>query len=258
MAVPRIAMLIILSTTIAAVCSRPVGAQGWGHIEGQIVFEGNPFDPKVRIPRAASTAEVIIGTIEHFLDESLVIDPETKGVANVFVYLPRIDDLDPEFREPPKQPVQVTLKDARFAPHAAFIRTGQPVLVKSRDPFPHEMHLRPFINHECGFLVRAKDRKGVTLHFPEPEKWPIQVKCDLHPHMKSYWLVLNHPYAAVTDSEGRFRVEHLPAGEHLFVVWHSRAAAGYLDAALEVTVKADATTELGKLSFRSERFSRFR
>lgn len=247
----RTAFLLL---AIAAIHPTTLQAQGWGHIEGQIVFEGGPYDERLRVPRAETTAEAVIGTTEGFLDESLVIDPETKGIANVFVYLPHFEDLDPEFREPPRQSVHVIIRNARFVPNAIFVRTGQPVSVKSLGPFPHEIHLHPLINDETGVLLVAKERAIVQL--PHGEKWPIKVTCDLHPHMKAYWLILDHPYAAVTDRQGHFQIKDLPAGEHIFTIWHSRAPAGYLNGALQVTVRADKTVDLGRIAFRAERFKR--
>ena len=56
---------------------------------------------------------------------------------------------------------------------------------------------------------------------------PMQVKCDIHAWMKAYWLVLDHPYMAITDKNGKFNIEKIPEGEHEFIVWHERI--GYLD-----------------------------
>ena len=34
------------------------------------------------------------------------------------------------------------------------------------------------------------------------------------------WLVVkDHPYVAVSDEHGHFELQHLPSGEHTFVVW---------------------------------------
>ncbi|MEZ6125260.1 MAG: hypothetical protein R3C49_19095 [Planctomycetaceae bacterium] len=62
------------------------------------------------------------------------------------------------------------------------------------------------------------------------------MKCDFHPWMMAYWLVLDHPYAAATDAEGNFTISNLPVGEHEFRIWHERA--GYIDRKFMVNVKA--------------------
>jgi hypothetical protein len=64
----------------------------------------------------------------------------------------------------------------------------------------------------------------------------MKVGCDIHPYMTAWWVVLDHPYVAVTDSEGKFEIKGLPAGKHEFIVWHERA--GYINRKWELTVKA--------------------
>jgi hypothetical protein len=40
--------------------------------------------------------------------------------------------------------------------------------------------------------------------------------------MRGWLLIVDHPYAAVTDEDGRFEIPQLPAGEHRFRLWHER------------------------------------
>jgi hypothetical protein len=67
----------------------------------------------------------------------------------------------------------------------------------------------------------------------------------MHEWMVAYWLVLDHPYAAITDEQGKFTIEKLPAGEHTFRVWHE--GQGFIDNAYNVTVKPGQTADLGKI-----------
>ncbi len=117
--------------------------------------------------------------------------------------------------------------------------------MKSGDPINHNTHTHPFRNQELNFLIRPNDREGVPVKYDQPESLPMPVNCDLHPHMKAYWVVLDHPYMAITDKEGKFKIENLPEGEYEFTVWHERV--GYIERALEVVIDQDATDELGKI-----------
>jgi len=57
--------------------------------------------------------------------------------------------------------------------------------------------------------------------FEENEPAPIPVDCNIHPWMKSYVVVLDHPFAAVSDENGDLTIKGLPAGEELvFRVYH--------------------------------------
>jgi hypothetical protein len=49
--------------------------------------------------------------------------------------------------------------------------------------------------------------------------------CNVHPEMEAYVLVLTNPYYAVTDEEGSFRIEGVPAGTYDIRVWNKRLKA---------------------------------
>jgi len=52
--------------------------------------------------------------------------------------------------------------------------------------------------------------------------------------MSAYVLVLDHPYAAITDEKGHFEIPDLPVGDHEFRVWQE--SAGWLDKHYAVTI----------------------
>jgi len=52
---------------------------------------------------------------------------------------------------------------------------------------------------------------------------PTVLGCAFHFWMKGYVWALDTPYAAVTDKEGRFAINGIPAGEELqMVAWHEQ------------------------------------
>ena len=48
----------------------------------------------------------------------------------------------------------------------------------------------------------------------QAERLPVQIGCDIHNWMRAYWVVVDHPYAAVTDKDGHYRILELPPGEY--------------------------------------------
>ena len=48
------------------------------------------------------------------------------------------------------------------------------------------------------------------------------VKCDVHGWMQAYIRVDDHPYHAVTDARGKFRIEGIPPGTYTLELWHER------------------------------------
>ncbi len=128
-----------------------------------------------------------------------------------------------------------------FFPHVLLVQVGQPLLVVSGDPIPHNTHTRPKRNNEFNQLIAPEDRSGKPCNYPKPESGPLPVVCDFHNWMKAYHFPLDHPYAAVTDKDGKFKIEGLPAGKHSFNVWHERGPGDsqLLDRKLQITIEAD-------------------
>jgi hypothetical protein len=63
--------------------------------------------------------------------------------------------------------------------------------------------------------------------------------------------VLDHPWFAVTDPQGKFAIEGLPVGVHKLVLWHERV--GYLDRQYGVAIAAGKTTEIAE-TYDADRF----
>ena len=167
-------------------------------------------------------------------DESLVVG-EGNGIANVFVYLRRAPK---GFKsEPPAEAVILDQKGCVFTPHVALIQAGQKVLVRSSDAIQHNVHTFPARNQGANVLIKPNDQEGIELDYSRAESEPIQVKCDIHAWMASYHLILDHPFMAVSDATGAFKIDDLPAGEYEFRVWHERG--GLLERGYEFTVTGE-------------------
>ncbi len=66
-----------------------------------------------------------------------------------------------------------------------------------------------------------------------------------HPAASAWVVVPPHPYYVVTDEQGRFRIDDVPAGEYTLVVWHPPVVMG-VDAAgvVQRSVPAESRTKL--------------
>jgi hypothetical protein len=219
-------------------------AQQYGSVTGQFVLKGDaPQIAAVKI--MGKDAEVCAA--KELPEETLIVDEKTKGIANIVVYLKKAPkSIHPDLKASKEQQITFDQKDCRFTPHVLLVRTDQEVLVKSDDPVNHNTHTHPFRNQELNFLLKPKDREGVPVKYDQAESLPMPVNCDLHPHMKAYWVICDHPYMALTDKEGKFKIENLPEGEYEFTVWHERT--GYIDRALKVAIDPDGTDELGQIA----------
>jgi len=52
---------------------------------------------------------------------------------------------------------------------------------------------------------------------------PVAFQCNIHTWMNANGFVLNHPYVAVTDKDGKFEIKNLPAGKVKLYVFHEAA-----------------------------------
>ena len=143
-------------------------------------------------------------------------------------------------------------KGCRFIPHVMIVRTDQKVIVKSGDGCAHNTHTTAIFNQERNFLLSPNDRKGVKLSFKKAESLPMPVKCDIHPWMRAHWLIIDHPYATVTDKNGVFTIDKLPAGEVEFRIWHERV--GYINRKYMVSVQSGGVTKLDPVKVPARRF----
>jgi hypothetical protein len=60
--------------------------------------------------------------------------------------------------------------------------------------------------------------------FDKPEVF-VQFKCEVHPWMFAYAGVCDHPYFAVTDKDGNYKISGLPAGEYTVEAVHRKAGS---------------------------------
>ena len=199
-------------------------AADWGDLSGQFVFEG---EIPALVAEATNGKDPEVCIAGKLFKDDLVIDKESKGVGNIFVYMRKTKVVHPDLKTSKKKEVVFDQKGCQFFPHALFVRTDQSVLVKSADSIAHNTHTYTIKNKPENFIIPGVNRKGIAIKTPLAEILPMQVKCDVHPWMKAYWLILDHPYATVSAKDGKFKIENLPEGELEFRFWHERV--GYLD-----------------------------
>jgi plastocyanin len=150
------------------------------------------------------------------VDNALAVDGPTKGVANVFVYIK--EGLQGKTFEPPTEPVSVAQEGCWFNPRVVGIQVGQPFRVLNSDPLTHNIHPLAQVNREWNQSQEA-GAEPLTRKFAKPEVM-VKVKCNIHPWMRGWLGVVDHPYFQVTNAEGSYELKNLPPGEYLLEAWH--------------------------------------
>lgn len=227
---------------LAGLAGGQVSAQ-WGDVKGQIVLDGAIPKTKIIVEKGKSQKDPeVCAATGDILSEALVVDPASKGIANVFVYIKKAPKIHPDLAKSKDAEVTFDQKGCQFLPHTLLVRTDQVVKVLSGDGVAHNTHTHPLRGMQFNSAIKANDRTGIPVTCKVAESLPTEVTCDYHPWMRAYWLVLDHPYAAVTDKDGKFTIGKLPAGKHEFVVWQE--SVGYIERKLVVEVKDKGTTEV--------------
>ena len=224
------------------------GAEGWGTVQGTIVYGGDPPPPKMLFKAGDQSVKNPDVCAKHDMpSDELVVNLGNKGVQWVMVYINRPTKVKPELQKVEGE-VEFGQEECRFKPHVFAYREGQKVTVSSDDPIAHNTNVQPLRGQGFNPVIPAASEGGKS-EMPGPDlpaqTKPIPVQCNIHGWMKAWWFVFDHPYFAVTDENGHFEIKDVPAGEQKLVVWQELIGYGEgKGAGKSITVKPGDTTEV--------------
>lgn len=183
-------------------------------IHGTTTLIGTP-PPEISIDLGPSCGRLnsTKRTTRHF-----VVGSEGQ-LANVLVYVK--DGLGRSFTPAGAVPL-LDQVGCMFEPYVMAVMAGQPLQIRNSDPELHNVHATPRINREFNFGQTSRGQVDQRV-FDHPELF-IRVKCDVHPWMFAYVSVLDHPFFAVTDTNGFFALPAgLPPGHYTLNAVHQKA-----------------------------------
>jgi len=205
------------STQAAAPAGAPAGgsgaANGSASISGKISFAGTPSAPeKIKV-----SADPYCQKEHKDGLERKVVDVKDGGLKDVFVYVK--SGLTGTYPAPTNA-VELDQTGCMYKPHIVALQVGQPLKIVNNDETLHNIHPRPTVNQEFNI---GQPRKGMesTKTFDKKEVM-IPVGCDVHPSMRSYISVMDNPFFAVTDEDGKYEIKGLPPGEYEVEAVHEK------------------------------------
>lgn len=230
-----------MGLTIAVLMSLGLRA---GDLSGTVILKGTPPAEKTIVmdeqccklrPEPVTTRHYVVGP--------------NSGLANVFVYISK--GLEGRQFAPPSQPAELDQTGAMYEPYVQGIMTGQVLRIKNSDDLLHNVHSLPKVpgNKEFNFAQPEKDL--VTEKTFSKREVMVKFKCDVHNWMFAYVGVVEHPFFAVTDKNGRFVITNAPAGEYTLTAYHQKThgTTPGLSQTVKIDgdapVKADFVVELG-------------
>lgn len=138
----------------------------------------------------------------------------------------------------PKDHAHMNQQNMTFMPHVLPIIAGDTVDFTNDDDVLHNV----FSPDKCaGKFNLGSWPKGETRSYTFKDAGcTATVLCKVHPEMEAYILVLQNPYFAVADKDGKFSIADVPAGKYTLQVWNEKLKADPQD----VTVTADGSTQV--------------
>ena len=148
--------------------------------------------------------------------EDVVVGPGGE-LANVIVFVKDVPGNYP----PPSTPAVLDQNGCKYIPHVTALQVGQPLEIKNNDATLHNVHAMPNVNAQFN---EGQPVQGMvsTRKFDKAEIEPFRVKCDVHGWMKSFMVVLPHPFHSVSQMDGTFTIPNLPPGTYTLVAWHEK------------------------------------
>ena len=163
-------------------------------------------------PLPAAPGHVVEGVVE-LLEKGQAI-PGAGGA--VIAYEP-----DGGAARPEPRAAEIATQEKRFLPRVLVIPTRSSVAFPNHDPIFHNVFsVSPGNRFDLG---RYREGEIRSTRFDRPGL--VRVYCNVHQQMVAYVMVVETPFHAIADVEGRFRLEGIPAGRGTIVVWHERSGS---------------------------------
>ena len=244
-------LLVVVLLTNSTVTAQDAA---WGTLRGRFLFEGPlPAVEKLQIERDSEVCG-----LTGLVDESLVIHQENRGLQNVILWLESKTPVPvhPDYLNNAPKPARLDNNGCRFEPRVVQLRTGQSLELRNSDPVAH--NAAAWLKRSTPFNEVIPIGQSTQRIIRKAETLPARVDCSIHAWMRAWLVVLDHPYSAVTDKDGRFELTNVPAGQWRIRMWHERPGnlteleqdgrPQTLDkGALTLTIPADGELDLGDL-----------
>jgi len=197
------AAVIAAATNISTAIAGRVTLHGDAPPEKPIDMSGSPC---AKLPTNSPTTRFF------------VVSPDG-GLADVLVSI--VGGLDRKRYEVAQTNHELAFVNCQIQPYVSAVIAGQRVLFRNADHITHNVHLTATNNPEVNVALTARSASS-PFRLRSPEDF-LRVKCDVHPWEFAYVSVVEHPFFAITDTNGNFVIPNLPAGKYTLRALHRKA-----------------------------------
>ncbi len=137
-----------------------------------------------------------------------------RNARDVLVYL---ENVEGKFEPPQENPV-IDQKDLTFIPHVLPVLVGTTVLFTNNDKVKHNV----FSPSKCCKFNLGTYDAGVVREVTFDTPGVTNVLCNVHTEMSAFIIILQNPYFAITDPDGKFSIKSIPPGTYKIKTWHEK------------------------------------
>jgi hypothetical protein len=224
-------VLTAFASTQAAFC---------GDISGTVTLKGTPPpEQENKMIKADPKCGPLL--TEPVMTQFYVVGAN-KGLGDVFIQLTGVKAKSDGATAPPIVLDQVK---CQYKPYLFAVQINQKILARNSDPLLHNVRPSPArsdAGNKPSNRAHPQGAPDLTFVFPAPELF-LRFACDIHPWMVAYVCVVDHPYFAVTDKDGKYTIKNVPDGKYTMEVYHRKAAPVSSPVKSEVEVRGGSVTK---------------
>jgi len=208
--------VLLLIATAALTHSLKVSAAATGKITGTVKLDGTPPHMKgIDMSKDPYCSKYHANDPAHL---ELVVVGKDGGLQNVVLYLSQ--GLSPEAANQKSSAAPVfDQKGCEYTPHVIAMNPGEEYKVTTSDQTAHNIHPEP--DPMTGNIPWNRSQPPGSppiVQSWKAEEIAIPVKCNIHPWMHGYHVVVKGPYA-VTDGNGSYTIQNVPPGSYTVTAW---------------------------------------
>jgi plastocyanin len=169
--------------------------------------------------RAAGLVAVLAGSAAAAPLEVTVLDAAGKPLADAVVF---VESAAAKGAARPLSGIEVVQAQRSFVPTVSVVTVGTAVEFPNRDTVRHHVYsFSPAKRFELKLYV-GKPEAPVVFDSPGI----AVLGCNVHDGMAAWIVIVDTPWFARTDAQGRARLPEVPAGRHQLRTWHADMPVG--------------------------------
>lgn len=208
-----------------------------GTIHGQVSFSGIPPAPLVvpvdKEPEVCGEQRSLVKVETHnglLTGVVMVLEGIQTGkpFSSRTFHGPLPGEGEFRYQGGPTLGLRVKTKACNFGPFTGVIAANEAVQFENQDTIKHTLHTFAAMDTR-GLILRTVHNQDIHPQDTIEREFEagklrgsrvVRITCNRHDFMQNWLYVVDHPYFAMTDKEGRFHIDQVPPGTYTLLAWH--------------------------------------